>query len=103
MPAFFVHCIIIGVLGSVAAQAGDIAVSAIKRRLGLKDFGNLIPGHGGLLDRIDSILFTAPLVYLYLSALSGWTLNGDMHTPIFESIRQALDWAGSPLTGSMWY
>ncbi|MDR3225692.1 MAG: phosphatidate cytidylyltransferase [Clostridiales Family XIII bacterium] len=91
MPEFLVHCIIIGALGGVVSQAGDITASAIKRRLGLKDYGNLIPGHGGLLDRIDSILFTAPFVYLYLSVVSGWTMNGDMHTPAFEYIWQAMN------------
>jgi CDP-diglyceride synthetase len=90
MPEFLVHCIIIGALGGVVSQAGDLTASAIKRRLGLKDYGNLIPGHGGLLDRIDSILFTAPFVYLYLSALNGWTL-WDMHTPVFEYLWQAIN------------
>jgi phosphatidate cytidylyltransferase len=58
-------CIVIGLLGSVAAQAGDLTASAFKRNMGIKDFGNLIPGHGGVLDRFDSILFTAPFVYYY--------------------------------------
>jgi phosphatidate cytidylyltransferase len=90
IPEFFVHCVVIGALGGVASQFGDLTASAIKRRLGIKDYGALIPGHGGLLDRIDSILFTAPLVYLYLSAVSVWTL-GDMKTPVFEYLWQSMN------------
>jgi phosphatidate cytidylyltransferase len=72
-PEYLIHCIILGALGGVVSQAGDLTASAIKRRLGLKDYGALIPGHGGLLDRIDSILFTAPLVYVYVSVTGIWT------------------------------
>lgn len=54
---------IIGIVGSILGQLGDLTASAIKRYTGIKDYGNLIPGHGGVLDRFDSILFTAPLVY----------------------------------------
>lgn len=55
---------IIGCVGSVIAQFGDLAASAIKRNHDIKDYGTLIPGHGGILDRFDSILFTGPIVYL---------------------------------------
>lgn len=55
--------LIIGFLGSIFAQLGDLSASAFKRQMGIKDYGNLIPGHGGILDRFDSVLFTAPLVY----------------------------------------
>ena len=56
-------CLITGILGSIVSQIGDLAASAAKRYVGIKDYGNLIPGHGGILDRFDSVLFTSPVVY----------------------------------------
>jgi len=56
----------ISIILSILAQLGDLAASSIKRYVGIKDFGNLIPGHGGMLDRIDSILFIAPFAYFLL-------------------------------------
>jgi phosphatidate cytidylyltransferase len=61
------HFLIMGLLCGVISQIGDWAASAIKRTTGVKDFGNLIPGHGGIMDRCDSILFVAPVVYFYIS------------------------------------
>jgi len=54
-------------LGSVACQLGDLSFSAVKRLFGIKDFGRLIPGHGGMLDRFDSMFWTAALVELLVS------------------------------------
>lgn len=59
---------IIGASASIISQVGDWAASAIKRNFDIKDYGNLIPGHGGILDRFDSVIFTAPIVY-YLAVL----------------------------------
>ena len=62
--------VIIGILASVVSQIGDLAASAMKRNYEIKDYGKLIPGHGGILDRFDSIIFTAPLVYLMVQIFS---------------------------------
>ncbi|MBO5460442.1 MAG: phosphatidate cytidylyltransferase [Ruminococcus sp.] len=59
---------IIGGVGGAISQVGDLCASAIKRQCGIKDYGKLIPGHGGILDRFDSMIFTAPIIY-YLAIL----------------------------------
>ncbi|MDD6190075.1 MAG: phosphatidate cytidylyltransferase [Firmicutes bacterium] len=64
-----VHCMIIGFLGSIISMFGDLTASIFKRKMGIKDYGNLIPGHGGILDRFDSVLFTAPVVYYYVELI----------------------------------
>jgi phosphatidate cytidylyltransferase len=61
---------IFGVVVSAAAVLGDLAESLLKRDLGVKDMSNLLPGHGGLMDRLDSILFAVPTAYLLLSVLA---------------------------------
>jgi phosphatidate cytidylyltransferase len=62
------HALALGPLVALAAQAGDLAESVIKRAAGMKDSGTLIPGHGGMLDRVDSFLFAAPVLTLYVVA-----------------------------------
>ncbi len=71
---YFMHCLIIGALGGVISQIGDLTASIFKRKMEIKDYGNLIPGHGGILDRFDSVLFTAPLVYYYIAIV----INGNL-------------------------
>ena len=60
---------IITVILSIAGQLGDFAASSIKRYVDIKDYSNLIPGHGGMLDRIDSLMFLAPYAYILLSLI----------------------------------
>ena len=62
----WIDVVLIGVPGSILGQMGDLAESLLKRSVGVKDSGALLPGHGGMLDRIDAVLFIAPYVYLYL-------------------------------------
>ena len=55
--------VLISGVGAVVSQVGDLAASAIKRNHEIKDYGKLIPGHGGVMDRFDSVIFTAPMIY----------------------------------------
>ena len=63
---FGIMLFVIGAIGSVISQVGDLAASAIKRNHDIKDYGNLIPGHGGIMDRFDSVIFTAPMIYFLI-------------------------------------
>lgn len=63
---------LLGGLAAVAGQVGDLAESALKRSADVKDSGELLPGHGGLLDRIDSLIFAAPVVWLALAVMHFW-------------------------------
>ena len=62
----FINLAVLSVLASAAAQIGDLTASVIKREMAIKDFGTAMPGHGGFLDRFDSVLFTAPVIYALL-------------------------------------
>lgn len=64
-PGLLSDFLILGGLGGIVSQFGDLTASIFKRKMGIKDYGTLIPGHGGIMDRFDSVLFTAPLVFLY--------------------------------------
>ena len=57
---------VIGIVLSLVGQIGDFSASAIKRYVGIKDYSNIFPGHGGMLDRIDSVIFIAPFAYFLL-------------------------------------
>ncbi|NLI58230.1 MAG: phosphatidate cytidylyltransferase [Clostridium sp.] len=60
----------LGLLCGIISQVGDLAASSVKRYVNVKDYGNIMPGHGGALDRFDSILFCAPVVYFYINILN---------------------------------
>lgn len=60
VPVYALIC----ALGAAASQVGDLAASAVKRQHGIKDYGRIIPGHGGILDRFDSVIVTAPMIYI---------------------------------------
>lgn len=63
-----IYCAVIAAVGAIPAVIGDLAASAIKRDNEIKDYSHLIPGHGGIVDRFDSVIFTAPIIY-YLVVL----------------------------------
>lgn len=66
-PALLPHYLIMGLIVAVIGQISDLSESLIKRDAGVKDSSGLVPGHGGILDRMDSFIFTAPLIYYYVS------------------------------------
>ncbi|MGE5371324.1 MAG: phosphatidate cytidylyltransferase [Solirubrobacterales bacterium] len=64
--------VILGVLAGILAPMGDLFASAVKRSFDVKDFGKLVPGHGGILDRFDSFILVAPMVYHFIKGMGGW-------------------------------
>lgn len=62
----FIKFALLAVISSLFAQTGDLTASKVKRLCGVKDYGNIMPGHGGVLDRFDSILYTTPIVYYFI-------------------------------------
>ncbi len=64
------HAIPLGIGASIAGQTGDLVESMLKRTFGVKDSGNVLPGHGGFLDRIDALLFVAPVAYYYIALVA---------------------------------
>lgn len=69
VDANILHYAVICAVGAVISQIGDLAASGIKRNHDIKDYGTLIPGHGGILDRFDSVIITAPIIYYMAVAL----------------------------------
>ncbi len=67
-----IDCFVLGSLGSLLGPAGDLCESMLKRAYGVKDSGKIIPGHGGMLDRIDALIFNAPMVLLYVQFARVW-------------------------------
>lgn len=69
MPVNYISLTAIGLLGALVTELGDLAFSFIKRQYGVKDYGNLLPGHGGMLDRFDSMIFCGPVVLFIVTLL----------------------------------
>ena len=62
----YLYAAIYGVVGAIGSIIGDLTLSVVKRQVGIKDYGNLLPGHGGILDRFDSTMIVAPLTEILM-------------------------------------
>lgn len=82
------HLLTAGILVSLSGQLGDLVLSSIKRDIGIKDTGTLLPGHGGLLDRFDSLLLASPVIFYFVAFYRGVGL--DQATNVFTSFRSGL-------------
>ena len=70
VPLHIGWCVLLGLAGAVLGQLGDLSFSCIKRQYGIKDYGRLLPGHGGVLDRFDSVIFAAPVIWMIVDAVT---------------------------------
>ena len=69
VPLHIGWCVVIGLAGALMGELGDLSFSVIKRQVGIKDYGTIFPGHGGILDRFDSVMFIAPFVTMVITAV----------------------------------
>jgi phosphatidate cytidylyltransferase len=70
----YLALVLVSLLVSILSQCGDLVMSLIKRKYGIKDYGKLFPGHGGVLDRFDSIIVTSACIYFLTNFVSSFTL-----------------------------
>lgn len=70
VPLHIGWCVLLGLVGAVLGQLGDLSFSCVKRQYGIKDYGRLLPGHGGVLDRFDSVIFAAPVIWMIVNAVA---------------------------------
>ena len=70
VPLHIGWCVLLGLVGAVLGQLGVLSFSCIKRQYGIKDYGRLLPGHGGVLDRFDSVIFAAPVIWMIVDAVT---------------------------------
>lgn len=68
-PSLIPHSIAIGVIGSLISVVGDLSASKIKREMDVKDYGHIMPGHGGVMDRFDSVILVTPFIYYVIKLI----------------------------------
>ena len=72
MEVHYLALAIYGLVGALVTEIGDLSFSLIKRECGIKDYGKLLPGHGGMMDRFDSMVFCAPVIMLFYHCFPGF-------------------------------